>query len=128
MQADQGIHFPLTESMDTVEYVNEYRMPRSDCMDVHAQLDLRIWHKGPFPTLHVLWTNKKNIHLGTLLIGIYVVEGVHSKGPNQAQTCRMILGPFLFTSTLRPFFCDVAHKNMRSNSIILSIIKSHTQL
>ena len=39
----------LTESMDIV-YVDEQRMPRSDCMDVHAHLDLSvyIWHKDLF--------------------------------------------------------------------------------
>ena len=38
--ADQGLHCPHTESMDTVVYVEEERMSRSDCTDVHAHLDL----------------------------------------------------------------------------------------
>ena len=32
-QADLGLHCPLTESMDTVVYVDEQRMSRSDCTD-----------------------------------------------------------------------------------------------
>ena len=38
--SDQGLHCPLTESMDTVVYVNEQTMLRSDCMHAHADLDL----------------------------------------------------------------------------------------
>ena len=34
------VHCPLTESMDTVVYVDEQRMLRSDCIDAHADLDL----------------------------------------------------------------------------------------
>ena len=37
----------LTESMDTVVFVDEQRMPRSDCMFVHAEL-------GFCPHIHVL--------------------------------------------------------------------------
>ena len=40
-QADLGLRCPLTESMDTVVYVDEQRMIRSDCTDAHADLDLR---------------------------------------------------------------------------------------
>ena len=40
VQADQGLCYPLTESMGTVIYIHEQRMLRSDCMDVHADLDL----------------------------------------------------------------------------------------
>ena len=40
-QADQGLHCPLTESMDTVVHDDEQRMLRSDCTDAHADLDLR---------------------------------------------------------------------------------------
>ena len=39
-QVDQGLHCPLTQSMDGVVYVNEQRMLRSDCMDAHVGLDL----------------------------------------------------------------------------------------
>ena len=34
------LHYPLTESMDTVEYVAEDKMLRSDCKDAQADLDL----------------------------------------------------------------------------------------
>ena len=43
-QADQSLHFPLTESMDIVSYVDEQITSRSDCTDVHAHLDLRCSH------------------------------------------------------------------------------------
>ena len=32
---DQGLRCPLTELMDTVVYVDEQGMLRSDCMDAH---------------------------------------------------------------------------------------------
>ena len=38
---DQGLRRPLTESVDTVVHVDEQRLLRSDCTDVHADLDLR---------------------------------------------------------------------------------------
>ena len=38
---DQGLHCPLTESVDTVIYVEDQRMLRSDCIDDHADQDLR---------------------------------------------------------------------------------------
>ena len=41
MQADLGIRSPLTESMNTVVYVDRQKMPRLDCSDAHADLDLR---------------------------------------------------------------------------------------
>ena len=34
------MHCPLSESMATIVYVEKQRMLRSDCMDVHADLDL----------------------------------------------------------------------------------------
>ena len=43
-QAGLVLRCPLTESMDTVVYVDEQRMSRSDCMDAHAELDLRYSH------------------------------------------------------------------------------------
>ena len=50
MQADQGLHCPLTESMDSVVYANKQRMLSSDCTDAHADLDLECRQivKGPF--------------------------------------------------------------------------------
>ena len=39
-QADLGLRCPLTESVDTVVYVDEQKMPRLDCKDAHADLDL----------------------------------------------------------------------------------------
>ena len=39
-QADQGLRCPLTESMDIVVHVDEQRIYRSDCTDVHAHQDL----------------------------------------------------------------------------------------
>ena len=39
VQADLGVRCPLTESVDTVVYVNEQRISRSDCTDAHADLD-----------------------------------------------------------------------------------------
>ena len=38
---DLGLRCPLTESMATVVYVDEQKMPRSDCTDAHSHLDLR---------------------------------------------------------------------------------------
>ena len=43
-QADMGFRCPLTESMDTVIYIDEQRMPTSDCTYSHADLDLRYLH------------------------------------------------------------------------------------
>ena len=43
-QANQGLHCPLSESMDIVVYVDEQRMSRSNCTDAHAHTDLRCWH------------------------------------------------------------------------------------
>ena len=40
-QADPGLHCPPTELMDSVVYVDEYRMLRSDCTDAHVNLDQR---------------------------------------------------------------------------------------
>ena len=42
-KAYQGLHCPLTESMDIVVYmyVDEQRMSISDCTDANAHLDLR---------------------------------------------------------------------------------------
>ena len=39
-QADQGLRCPLTESINTVVYVDEQRMLRSDYTDAHTDLDL----------------------------------------------------------------------------------------
>ena len=39
-----NLHCLLTESMDIVVYVNKQRMPRSDCTDAQAHLDLRCSH------------------------------------------------------------------------------------
>ena len=49
-QADQGLHCPLTKSMDIVVYVHEQKLSSSFCMDVHAHLDLCCWYMvcGPF--------------------------------------------------------------------------------
>ena len=48
MQADLGLSCPLTESVDTVVHVHVYvdnqRMPRSDCMDSYADADLCCSH------------------------------------------------------------------------------------
>ena len=59
MQADQGLYCPLTESMDTIVYVNEPRMHRSDCTDAHADLDLHCPQivQVPFScvALHISW-------------------------------------------------------------------------
>ena len=40
----------VVQSMDTVVYVDEHRMLRSDCTDAHADLDLRCPQiaQGPF--------------------------------------------------------------------------------
>ena len=48
MQADLGFRCLHTESLDTVVYVNGQKMPRLDCIDVHADLDLCCPQKGPF--------------------------------------------------------------------------------
>ena len=53
VQADQGLHCPLPESMDTVVYIDKRRMSRSDCMDANAHLDLRCLHSTQEPFYHV---------------------------------------------------------------------------
>ena len=40
LQADQDFHCLFTDSMDIVVYVEDQRMSRSDCTDVHIHLDL----------------------------------------------------------------------------------------
>ena len=45
-QVDLSRHFLLTESMNTVVYVDEQRPPRSDCADAPTHLDLRCSHHG----------------------------------------------------------------------------------
>ena len=40
-QADLGLRCSLTESLDTVVYVDEQRVSVLDCTDAHADLDLR---------------------------------------------------------------------------------------
>ena len=40
-QADLGLRFPDWRIKDTIVYVDEQRMLRSDCTDAHAHLDLR---------------------------------------------------------------------------------------
>ena len=37
-QADQGLRWPLTKSVDTEVYADEPRMLRTDCTDTHADL------------------------------------------------------------------------------------------
>ena len=44
--ADTAGQDQLTEAMDTVVYVFEQRMSRSDCMDAHTDLDLRCSQNG----------------------------------------------------------------------------------
>ena len=39
-QTDLGLHCLLTEGMDTVVYVDEQRMSRSDCSGAHSHLDI----------------------------------------------------------------------------------------
>ena len=53
-QANQGLHYPLRESVDTVVFVNKQKMSRLDCTDAHADLDLRCPHKGPFGKLSIM--------------------------------------------------------------------------
>ena len=40
-QADLDLCCALTESVDTVVYVDKQKMPSLDCTDAHADLDLR---------------------------------------------------------------------------------------
>ena len=40
VQADQGLRCPLTEPIVIAVYVDEQKMPASDCTDAHADLDL----------------------------------------------------------------------------------------
>ena len=39
-QADQGLLCQLTEPVDTVVYADKQKIPRLDCTDTHADLDL----------------------------------------------------------------------------------------
>ena len=43
-QADLGLRCPLIKSVDTVVYIYEQMMLRSDCTDAHAELDSRMSH------------------------------------------------------------------------------------
>ena len=52
LQADLGLHCPLRESMDTVIYLYEQRLSRSDCIE------------SPFPTLYI------NILSGALFLSV----------------------------------------------------------
>ena len=53
---NQGLRCPLTESVDTVVYVDEQKMLRLDCIDAHADLDLLCpqINKGPFRALRII--------------------------------------------------------------------------
>ena len=53
-QADQGLQCQLTESMDTVVYMDEQRMPKSDCAEAHDHLDLCCLHIACRPFSHVV--------------------------------------------------------------------------
>ena len=55
---------PLTESMDSVVYIDKQRMSRSDCTDGHADLDLCCFteHKGLFSN----WASYGPCHVKTL--------------------------------------------------------------
>ena len=63
-QADLGLRYPLTESMDTLIYVDEQRMPRSDCINAHYDLGLQCSHMAKEPFLHVAYYSK---HLGPVV-------------------------------------------------------------
>ena len=55
VQADQGLHYPLTESMDTIVYVHKQRMLKSDCTDANVDLDPRyLLCKGLFHVLCIV--------------------------------------------------------------------------
>ena len=62
-QADQDLHCPLTKSMDSVVYVDEQRMIRSDCTDTHADLDYRCLHMTLEPFSHVLHKKISNANI-----------------------------------------------------------------
>ena len=49
-QVDPRLRCPLTDLMDTVVYVDEHGMPRSDVTNAHAHLDICCSHmtKEPF--------------------------------------------------------------------------------
>ena len=51
-RADQSFHCTPTEPLDIVVHVAEQRMFRSDCSDVHAQLDFRCLHMAKRPFSH----------------------------------------------------------------------------
>ena len=48
-QADQGLRCPLTESVDTVVYVDELRLLKAYCTDAHADLDVCYSHMAFLP-------------------------------------------------------------------------------
>ena len=53
-QADIGRGCSLTESMDTVEYVDKERMSRANCTDAHTHLDHCCSHtENAFPMLSI---------------------------------------------------------------------------
>ena len=50
IQSHQGLHSPLTELLETVEYTDKHRRPWPDCMDEQSDLSLCYckWQKGTF--------------------------------------------------------------------------------
>ena len=63
MQAYQCLHCLLTESVDTVDYVDKQKMLRLDCTDVHAYL-------GPVVQSIVSLTSLLVVKMITVLVSI----------------------------------------------------------
>ena len=61
-QADQGLRCPLTESVDTVVYADEQKMPRLDRTDAHAGFVCKMY-KGPFRVLRIICFRGENTFL-----------------------------------------------------------------
>ena len=56
-QADPGLCCRLTESVHTVVYVDKQKVPRLDCTDAHADLDLHCYISALFCVLCIICFN-----------------------------------------------------------------------
>ena len=81
-QADLGLRCPLTESVDTVDTVDERWMPISDCADAHADLDLRCpqiaWRPFPCTAHHMSRGTSLPTRLHALLAKTQISLSIHT--------------------------------------------------
>ena len=73
VQSDQGIWYPLTESLDTVDYIDVQQRPLSDCVASLADLDPQF----PLRRLISSWCSS-NFLFGASYLRLSVVPGICS--------------------------------------------------